>query len=165
MLVVKNIIFFIMPFQMLAYIPYIIDYIELLYLWPQEYNQSDFSIDHLVRSICRVLACVVGRRCLLWPVHSLRKTVLAYDCFTLYSKAKFACYSRYLLTSYFYIPVPYDEKDIFLVLVLSLVDLHRTIQLQLLQHYWSEHRLGLLWYWMVCLGNKLRSFCHFWDCI
>ena len=31
----------------------------------------------------------------------------------LYSKAKFACYSRYLLTSYFCIPVPSDEKDIF----------------------------------------------------
>ena len=40
-------------------------------------------------------------------------------CFILYSKAKFACYSRYLLTSYFCIPVPYDEKDIFLVLVLE----------------------------------------------
>ena len=40
-----------------------------------------------------------------------------------------------------------------------------TIQLQLLQHYWSGHRLGLLWYWMGCLGNEQRSFCHFWDCI
>ena len=28
-------------------------------------------------------------------------------------KAKFACYSRYFLTSYFCIPVPYNEKDIF----------------------------------------------------
>jgi len=28
-----------------------------------------------------------------------------------------------------------------------------------------RHRLGLPWYWMVCLGNKQRSFCHFWDCI
>ena len=34
-------------------------------------------------------------------------------CLILYSKAKLACYSRYLLTSYFCIPVPYDEKDIF----------------------------------------------------
>ena len=40
-----------------------------------------------------------------------------------------------------------------------------TIQLQLLQHYWLGHRLGLLWYWMVCLGNGQRSFCRFWDCI
>ena len=30
-----------------------------------------------------------------------------------YSKAKFACYSRYHLTSYFCIPVPYNEKGIF----------------------------------------------------
>ena len=37
-----------------------------------------------------------------------------------YSKAKLAYYSRYLLTPYFCIPVPYDEKDIsFLVLVLE----------------------------------------------
>ena len=34
------------------------------------------------------------------------------------SKAKLACYSRYLLTSYFCIPIPCDEKDIiFFVLV------------------------------------------------
>ena len=25
--------------------------------------------------------------------------------------------------------------------------------------------LGLLWYWMVCLGDEQRSFCRFWDCI
>ena len=47
----------------------------------------------------------------------------------------------------------------------DLVGLHRAIQLQLLQHYWSGHRLRLPWYWMVCLGNEQRSFCHFWDCI
>jgi len=71
----------------------------------------------------------------------------------------------YLLTSYFCIPVPYNEENIFFcVLVLdSLVGLYRNVQLQLLQHYWLGHRLGLLWYWMVCLGNEQRSFCHFWD--
>ena len=77
------------------------------------------------------------------------------------------CYSMYLFTSYFCIPVPYTGKDIFFwVLVLKgLVGLHRTVQLQLLQRYWLGHRLGLLWYWMVCLGNEQRSFCRFWDCI
>ena len=34
----------------------------------KEYNQSDFSIDHLVMSICRVFSCVAGRGCLLGPV-------------------------------------------------------------------------------------------------
>ena len=87
--------------------------------------------------------------------------------FVLYSKVKVACYSRYLLTSYFCILLPYNERTYFSwVLVLEgLLGLHRTIQLQLLQHYWLGHRLGLLQYWMVCLGNKQRLLCHFWDCI
>ena len=58
------------------------------------------------------------------------------------------------------------KGHLFLVLVLEgLIGLHRTVQLQLLQHYWPGHGLGLLWYWMVCLANEQRSFCHFWDCI
>ena len=61
---------------------------------------------------------------------------------------------------------PIMKKTSFLVLVLEgLVVLHRTVQLQLLQHYWLGRRLGIPWYWMVCLGNKRRSFCRFWDCI
>ena len=40
---------------------------------------------------------------------------------------------------------PEMKGHLFCVLVLEgLVDLHRTIQLQLLQHYWLGHRLGLL---------------------
>jgi len=98
---------------------------------------------------CVVFSCVVGRGCLLWPVWSLGKTLLAFALFVLYSKAKFACYSSYFLTSCFCIPVPYN---LFGVLVLEgLVGFHRTIQLQLLQHYWSGHRPGLPWYWMVFL--------------
>ena len=61
---------------------------------------------------------------------------------------------------------PELKGHLFWVLVLKgLVGLHRTIQLQLLQHYWLGHRLELLWYWMVCLRNEQRSFCRFWDCI
>ena len=47
------------------------DYIELLHLSLQKYNQVDFGVNHLVMSMCRVFSCVVGRGCLLWPVHSL----------------------------------------------------------------------------------------------
>ena len=43
----------------------------------------------------------------------LAKLYQSLPCFILYSKAKFACYSRCFLTSYFCIPVPYNEKDIF----------------------------------------------------
>ena len=56
------------------------------------------------------------------------------------------------------------KGPLFWVLILEdLVGLLRMVQLQLLWHYWLGHRLGLLWYWMACLGNDQRSFCHFWD--
>ena len=74
----------------------------------------------------------------------LAKLYLPLPCFILYFKAKFACYSRYFLTSYLCILIPYDEKDIcFLVSVLEgLVGHHRTCQLELLQPHWLGHRLG-----------------------
>ena len=83
---------------------------------------------------------------------SLDKTLLAFDFFILNFKEKLVCYSGYLSTSYICILIPYNEKDIFFlggggVLVLEgLVGLHRTVQLQLLQHYWLGHRLRLLQY-------------------
>ena len=83
-------------------------------------------------------------------VFSWQNSCQPFPCLILYSEAKSACYSRYFLTSYFCIPVPYNEKDIFfwllilegLIGLLSLVGLHRTVQLQLLQHYWSGIDLG-----------------------
>ena len=67
--------------------------------------------------------------------YSLDKTLLDFVLLHFNSKAQTCYYFRYLLTSYFSIPVPYDEKDIILVLVLEGdIGLHRTIQLQLLQH-------------------------------
>ena len=44
-------------------------------------------------------------------------------------------------------------------------NLHGAIQFQLLQHYWLGHRLELLWYWMICLGNEQRPFFCFCNCI
>ena len=94
-------------------------------------------------SMCRVISCVTGRECLLWPVCSLGETLLAFALLHFVPQ----CQTWYLLTSYFCIPVPYNEKNIFfLVLGLEgLVGLHRTGQLHLLQHQWLGHRLGLLW--------------------
>ena len=85
-------------------------------------------------------------QCVLWA-----KLYYPLSCFIPYSKAKFACYSRCFLTSYFCIPVPCNEKGhLFLVLVLEgLVDLHRTIQLHLLHHYWSAHT------WITMILNGL----------
>ena len=93
------------------------------------------------------------------------KLCYPWPCFILYSKAKFACYlqvSLDFLLLHFQSPIMKGHLLGLLVLE-SFVGFHRTIQV--LQHYWSGHRLGLLCYWMVCLGNKQRSFCHFLDCI
>ena len=127
---------------------------------------SDFGIDYLVMSMCKVISYVGGRECLLWPVCSIDKPLLPFVLhFVLRGQT-----SLFLQVSLDFLVLhsnPCDEKNIFLgVLVLKgLVSLHGTIQLQLLQRYWLGHRLRLLWYWMVCLGNGQRSFCRFWDCI
>ena len=82
----------------------IISLISVLTFW---------SIPWSVLTICRVICCDVGRGCFLQPAYSLGKTLLAFALLHLYSTAKLVHYSRYLLTSYFCIPVPYDEKDVF----------------------------------------------------
>ena len=37
----------------------------IIFFGCKEYNQSDFSIGHLMMSMCRLISCVVGRGCLL----------------------------------------------------------------------------------------------------
>ena len=117
-------------------------------------------------SMCRVVFCVVGRGYLLWPVCSLVKTLLAFALLHFVLQGQ-TCLLLHISIDFLllYSSLLQWKGHLFGVLVLEgIVGLHRTIQLQLLQHYWLGHGLGLLWYWMVCLGNKQRSFCHFWDC-
>ena len=117
-------------------------------------------------SVCSVFSCVVGRWYFLWQVHSLGKTLLTFGLLHSVLRGQICLLLQVFLDFLLFIPVPYNEKDLFWVLVLEgLVDLHRTIQLQVLHHYWSGHSLGIQWYWMVCLGNDQRSLCHFRDCI
>ena len=54
---------------------------------------------------------------------------------------------------------PMMKRTFFCVLLVleGLVGLQRTVQLQLLWHYWLRYTLGLLWCWMVCLGSEPRS--------
>ena len=58
------------------------------------------SLVFLEEGVCYDQYFLLAKLCYLLP------------CFILYSEAKLACSSRYLLTSYFCIPVPYDEKNI-----------------------------------------------------
>ena len=110
-------------------------------------------------SMCRVFSCDVGRGCLLWPVHSLGKTVLAFALLHSVLQGQICLLLQVFLDFLLLHSSPISWKGhLFRVLVLEgLVGLHRTIQLQLLQHYWLGHRLRLLWYRMVCLGNNNRD--------
>ena len=48
------------------------------FCWLYRAFPPDFTIDHLVISMCRVFSCVVGKGCLLWPVHSFGRTLLTF---------------------------------------------------------------------------------------
>ena len=134
---------------------HLVSWFTTIYI-PREYNQSDFGIDQLLMSMRRVFSCVVGRWCLLWPVHSLGKTLLAFAllhcvvqgqiCQSLHVSLEFLLLHSRLL---------WWKRLLFWVFILEgPVGFHRTIQMHLLQHFWLGHSLGLLWYHMVCLGNE-----------
>jgi len=74
-------------------------------LWPS-------SAQHLHPYLCLLALLPQGHLISKYGLLS-QHLLLTLPCFILYSKAKFACYSRCFLTSYFCIPVPYNEKDIF----------------------------------------------------
>ena len=103
------------------------------------YNQSDFNIDHLVMSMNRMASLVVGRDCLLWRVFSLDKTLLAFALLNFVLQGQTCLLLQVCLDFLLLHSNPLRWKDIFffffLVLLLEgLVNLHRTIQLQLFQH-------------------------------
>ena len=54
----------------------------------KEYNQSNFGIDYLVMSTCRVFSSVDGKGFLLWSVHFLVKTLLAFDLWSITNKGR-----------------------------------------------------------------------------
>ena len=119
----------------------IINLISVLAIWWCPCVQSSF---------------VVLEGCLLWPVCSLGKTLLAFVLLHSVLQGQICPLLQVLLGFLLLQSSPLWWKGhLFKVLVLEgLVGLHKTVQLQLLQCYWLGHRLGLLWYWMVCLGNK-----------
>ena len=102
--------------------------------WP--YRASPSSAAKNIISLISVLTiwwcpCVESSLVLLWPLYSLGKTLLAFALVHSAFQDQICLLLQCFLTSYFCIQVPYNEKGIFLwVLVLKdLVGLHRTIQL------------------------------------
>ena len=137
------------------------DCVELLHLLFKEYNQSDFHIDHLVMSMCSVVSCVVGKRFAVTSIFSWQISVGLFPASFCTPRPDFLVIPGISWLPTFALQSPMMKR----YLLESLVGLHRTVQLQLFKYLWLRHRLGLPWYWMVCLGNEQRSFCRFWDCI
>ena len=109
-----------------------------------ECNLSDFSVDHLMMSMCRVFSCVVGRGCLLWPVRSLGKILL----FALLHSVLQGQICRLLQVFLDFLllhssPLEWKGQLYWVLVRKGLESLHRTVQRQLIQHYWLGHRLGL----------------------
>ena len=78
-------------------------------------------------------------------MRSRGKTLLAFALLHFVAQTQTCLLFQYLLTSFFSIAVPYDEKDIGFFFGLSsgrLISPHGIVQL--LQHYRLGHRLGLL---------------------
>ena len=107
--------------------------------------------------MCRVFSCVVGRGCLLWLVHSLGKTLLAFSLIHFVFHGQTSLLLQVSLDFLLLHSNPLWWKGhLFLLLVLEgLVGLHRTVQL--LRHLWLRHSLGLLWYWIALEMNQDHS--------
>ena len=87
-------------------------------------------------SMCRVLSCVVGRGCLLWPVHSLDKNLLAFSLLHSVLQGQICLFLQVFLDFLLYIQSPVMKRTFFLVIVLEgLRGLHKTSQSQLLWQY------------------------------
>ena len=93
-------------------------------------NMSDFGVHHLVMSMCKVIFCLVGRRCLLWPVHSLGKSLLAFALFHFVLQGQICLLLQVSLNFLLLHSNPlWWKRYLSLVLVPEgLVCLHRTIQ-------------------------------------
>ena len=86
--------------------------------------------------MCRVFSCVVGRGCLLWPVRSLDKSLLAFALLHSVLQGQICLLPQVSLAFLLLHSYPLWWKEhLFLVIVLEcLVGLYRTGQLQLLWH-------------------------------
>ena len=117
-------------------------------------------------SMCRVFSCLVERGCLLRPVCSLDKTLLNFALLHFVLQGQI-CLLLQVTLDFLLLHsgrLKWRGHCLGVLSLEGLIGLHRTFQLQLLQHLQLRHRLGLLWYWLVCLRNKQRLFCLFRDC-
>ena len=135
-----------------------VDCIELLHLWLQNYNPSDFRVDHPVMSMCSLLSCCWKRVFDMSSAFSWQNSISLWPASFHIPRPNLHVSPGVSWLPTFAFQPPIMKRTSFLVLVLKgLVGLHRTIQLQLLQRYWLEHRLGLPWYWMEYYSALKRN--------
>ena len=81
-------------------------------------------------------------------MHSLDKTLLVFALLHFVLQGQICLLLQVSLEFLLLHSIPYNEKDIFCGVLVpeGLVDLHRTVQLQFVQHYWLGHRRVLLWH-------------------
>ena len=116
--------------------------------------------------MCRVIHCVVGSGCLLSSARSLGKTLLALSLLHFVFQGQTCLLLQVSLDFILLYSSPLWWKGhLVLMLVLeSLVGLHRTIQLQLLC-VWSINLYYCDTEWFALEMNRMKwTFCHFWNC-
>ena len=131
----------------------------------KKYNQYDFGVDHLVRATCRVFSCVVGRGCLLWPVCSLGKTLLAFVLLYSVLRGQICLLLQVFLDFLLLHSSPlYWKGHISWMLVLEgLVGLHKPLNFSFFSI--TGRGIDLDYYDIEWFALEMWSFCHFWDCI
>ena len=109
--------------------------------------------------MCTVGSRAVRRWCLLWPVHSLGKTLLGFPLLLFVLQGQICLLLQVSLHFLLFHSRPLSWKwHLIWVLVLEdIVGLHWTVQTQLLQHYWLGHGYaitgyGPIWvfFWASC---------------
>ena len=121
------------------------------------------GVDYLVMSMCRAFSCVFRRGCLLWPVHSLGKTLLAFALlhFVLQGQICLLLQVSFDFLLLHSSPLWWKGHPFWVLVLEGLVGPHWTVQFQLLQHTgWGIDfdYCDIQWF---ALETK-RSFCRFW---
>ena len=93
-------------------------------------------------SWCRAVSCVVGKWCLLQPVHSLDTTLLAFALLHFAIQGQTCLLLQVYLDFVLLLSFPSNEKKIFFFFFFAVSSRRscrssQTVQLQLLQHSWG----------------------------
>ena len=131
----------------------------------KEHNQSDFSSDHLVMSMCRVISWVIERVFAVMSMLSWQNSVSLCPAPFCIPRPNLSVImgTSWLPPFVFKSPVMKMTPFFFFFGVNSRrwcrFSLNWSTSVSL--HQRLGHRLQLLWMRMVCLGNESRSFSHF----